>query len=102
MKIPRYILASYGIAFPYIPVLNILVNIAINVWILLFMGAYYFYRKKYKEIIYLLPSFVLILVCFASPVNAYFRYALPYVFALMLNYGLFMKEVIIDKKYYWW
>ena len=61
------------------------------------MGAYYFYRKKYKEIIYLLPSFVLILVCFASPVNAYFRYALPYVFALMLNYGLFMKEVIIDK-----
>ena len=97
LKIPRYILASYGIAFPYIPVLNILVNIAINVWILLFMGAYYFYRKKYKEIIYLLPSFVLILVCFASPVNAYFRYALPYVFALMLNYGLFMKEVIIDK-----
>lgn len=93
LKIPRYILASFGIAFPYIPVLNILVNIAINVWILLFMGAYYLYRKKYREIIYLLPCYILILVCFASPANAYFRYALPYVFALMLNLGLFVKEV---------
>ena len=93
LKIPRYILASYGIAFPYIPILNILVNIAINVWILLFMGAYYLYRKKYREIIYLLPCYILILVCFASPANAYFRYALPYVFALMLNLGLFVKEV---------
>ena len=30
LKIPRYILASYGIAFPYIPVLNILVNIVLE------------------------------------------------------------------------
>ena len=62
------------------------------------MLSYLIYLKKYKEIIYLSPSFVLVLVCIASPVNTYFRYAMPYVFALMLNYGLFMKEVKTNEK----
>ena len=55
-------------------------------------------EKKYKYIITLLPSLTLLLICVASPVNTYFRYAMPYVFALMLNYGLFMKEVKTNEK----
>ena len=88
----RSVLSIFGIAFPYIPILNIIVNIGFNVWLLIFMFSYLFYRKKYKSLIYLIPSLVLVLVCLASPANSYFRYALPYVFALMLNFGLFMKE----------
>lgn len=94
----RKILTTYGQTFQSIPILNIFVNIGINVWILIFMLSYLIYLKKYKEIIYLSPSFILILVCIASPVNTYFRYAMPYVFALMLNYGLFMKEVKTNEK----
>ena len=94
----RKILTTYGQTFQSIPILNIFVNIGINVWILIFMLSYLIYLKKYKEIIYLSPSFVLVLVCIASPVNTYFRYAMPYVFALMLNYGLFMKEVKTNEK----
>lgn len=94
----RKILTTYGQTFQSIPIFNIFVNIGINVWILIFMLSYLIYLKKYKEIIYLSPSFILILVCIASPVNTYFRYAMPYVFALMLNYGLFMKEVKTNEK----
>ena len=94
----RKILTTYGQTFQSIPILNIFVNIGINVWILIFMLSYLIYLKKYKEIIYLSPSFVLVLVCIASPVNTYFRYAMPFVFALMLNYGLFMKEVKTNEK----
>ena len=94
----RKILTNYGQTFQFIPILNSFVNIGINVWILIFMLSYLIYLKKYKEIIYLSPSFILILVCIASPVNTYFRYAMPYVFALMLNYGLFMKEVKTNEK----
>lgn len=97
LELSRNILSIYGNIYQFIPILNIFVNIGINVWILIFMASYLFYRKKYNELIYLSPSFVLLLVCIASPVNTYFRYALPYVFALMLNFGLFLKEVMIDE-----
>ena len=98
LKLSRIILSGFALVFPYIPILNIFVNIGFNVWLLIFMFSYLFYKKKYKELIYLTPSFVLILVCIASPVNTYFRYALPYVFSLMLNFGLFMKEGVINEK----
>ena len=98
LKESRKFLSYYGVSFPYIPVIGLIVNIAFNVWILIFMLVYLIYKKKYKSAIYLIPSYVLILVCIASPVNAYFRYALPYVFALMLNLGIFIKEGVIDER----
>ena len=93
LKETRKLLSTFGKELYRIPVIGLLINIALNVWVLIFMLIYFFYRKKYQSIIYLIPSFVLILVCFASPVNAYFRYALPYIFANLLNLGLFIKEV---------
>ena len=77
LNLARSVLSIFGIVFPYVSILNIIVNIGFNVWLLIFMFSYLFYRKKYKSLIYLVPSLVLVLVCIASPANSYFRYALP-------------------------
>ena len=89
----RDALSGFGNLFPYIPILGLLINIGFNAWILVFMLIYLIYKKKYSSIIYLLPSLVLLLICFASPANTYFRYALPFIFALPVNLGLFLKTV---------
>lgn len=92
----RMVLGGFAVIFPYIPFIGLLINIGFNTWILLFMLSYLFYRKKYKDIILLIPSFLILLVCFVSPANTYFRYALPNVFALPLMLLMFNK--IISKK----
>ena len=93
LKGVRDVLSGFGNIFPYIPLIGLLINIAFNAWILLFLLFYLIYKKKYSSIIYLLPSLVLLLICFASPANTYFRYALPFIFALPLNIGIFIKTI---------
>ncbi|MBQ3475512.1 MAG: hypothetical protein IJH20_05025 [Bacilli bacterium] len=93
LKGVRNVLSGFGNIFPYIPLIGLLINIAFNAWILLFLLFYLIYKKKYSSIIYLLPSLVLLLICFASPANTYFRYALPFIFALPLNIGIFIKTI---------
>lgn len=88
----RNFLMIIATIFPYIPVIGFLVNIGFNSWILLFMACYLIYQKKYKSLVVLLPSFVLLLVCIASPANTYFRYALPNIFAMPLLFGIFLKD----------
>ncbi len=88
----RNVLAAYGLSYQYIPFQGLLINIGFNVWLLIFMFAYLFYQKKYRDLVYLTPSLVLVLVCLLSPANCYFRYALPFVFGLMLNLGIFLKS----------
>ena len=89
LKKPRKVLTLFAQGFPYIPGVGLLVNIGINVWILMIMIGYLIMKKRIKNALYLMPSIVLFLVCLASPANCYFRYALPFVFALPLNYGIF-------------
>lgn len=89
LTVGRNVLSLTAQAFPYIPVLGMLVNIGFNVWLLMIFSTYLIINKKYKYILFMVPYGVLILVCVASPVNCYFRYALPFVFALPLNYGIF-------------
>ena len=89
----RDILSLIGIIFPYIPALGLLVNIGFNTWIILFMIIYLIYKKKYKEIICLIPSVIILMVCFASPVNTYFRYMMPNIFLMPILFGIFKKEV---------
>ncbi len=96
LNILRGVLSVLGNVTPYLPPTCLLLNIGLNVWYLLFMFSYLFYKKKYRYLIYLSPCFVLFLVCIASPANSYFRYALPFVFALLLNAGIFIKEGVID------
>ncbi len=85
----RSALRGFAIAFPYIPLIGLIINIGFNTWIILFIISYLIYRKKCKELIYLIPSILLIMVCFVSPANTYFRYALPNVFAMPVMYGIF-------------
>ncbi len=89
----RDILSTFAIYYPYIPIIGLVSNIGFNTWILFFITTYMFHKKKYYGIIYLLPSYVALLVCMASPVNAYFRYAMPYVFAMPLTIGIFLDVI---------
>ncbi len=92
----RYFLALFGLIFPFIPALGFIVNIGFNVWIILFMLFYLLYRKR-KEWIILTPSLISILICFASPANCYFRYAMPYVFSMPLLIGIFIHVIINER-----
>lgn len=78
----RNVLSGYGKVFPYIPFIGLIVNIAFCNWIILLACDFLIKLKKYKYIIFLMPIISLILVCFVSPVNAYFRYALGIVFSI--------------------
>lgn len=89
----RNILTKYGKIFPYIPVLGLLVNIGFETWILLLMTFYLITRKKHKELIIYTPALIVLLVCIASPVNTYFRYALPNIFAMPLMIGIFLNII---------
>lgn len=93
-------LAFIALIFPCIPVIGLLLNIGFVVWIYFISFGILLVNKKSKYIPILLPAFSLILVCIASPVNTYFRYAQPFVFSLpvvlFLIYGILDKE---KKKY---
>ena len=97
LKPIRTILKGFAITFPYIPFIGLIINIGFNSWILLFMLSYMIYKRKYKDIIYLIPSFILLLVCFVSPANTYFRYALPNIFAMPVMLSMFSKINEKDK-----
>lgn len=93
----RTFFTYYGNIFPYLPVLGLLVNIGFSFWILLFMTLYLFYRKYYQELLFFLPSFIIFLVCIASPVNTYFRYALPNIMLLPTLFGIFLSTIKKEK-----
>ena len=89
----RIILIIYGVIFPYIPGLGLIVNIGFSTWLLLFMISYLIYKKKYKEIIPYTPMIIVFLVCLASPVNTYFRYAMPNIFVMPMMIGIFLRII---------
>lgn len=85
----RNVLSSFAVSFPSIPVIGLIANIAISVWILFTMVGYFLSKKKIRSLVFIIPSLVLILTCIVSPANTYFRYAMPYVFAILFLIGLF-------------
>lgn len=74
-------LVKYAKKFQEIPIIELLVNVGFNTWILIFIIIYSVCKKKYKNILVLIPSIVTFLVCLASPINNYLRYALPIIFS---------------------
>ena len=94
----RKVLSTYGQVFPIIPLVGLISNIGFNTWLLFIMCAYWFTKDKKKYIIVLVPLLVTVLICVASPVNTYFRYTMPYVFAMPLLISLFLNEVSGGKK----
>lgn len=91
----RKVLSTFAIEFPFIPIIGLLSNIGFSTWILFAMGLYLLINKKFKYIIMLLPCYISILVCLLSPVNTYFRYAMPYVYAIPFIIGVWF---YINKK----
>ena len=89
----RKVLIKYGNVFQSIPILGLCVNIGFSTWLLFLMIGYLIYKQNYKEIIIYLPAFIILLVCIASPVNTYFRYALPNIFGMPLMIGIFLSLI---------
>ena len=80
-----------------VPVISWINNIAFNVWLILIILCYFIYTKKLRYIVYIMPFISIILVCIASPINAYFRYTIPYVFAMPLTVAIFI-DIITNKE----
>ncbi len=88
LNFSRKILSEYGIAFPHIPIIGMFANIGFMVWIYLYLLVLLIKQKLSKYLVVLAPALSLILVCVAGPVNTYFRYTLPYVFAFPVTIAM--------------
>lgn len=90
----RKILAGYGNAFRTIPGIGLISNIGFNTCVILICGVYLITQKgKRKYLIALMPHIITILFCLVSPVNNYFRYAMPYIFAMPITTIILIKEL---------
>jgi len=81
-----------------LPIINIVFSVGAYFWAYLIIAGYLIYSKRKKLLIILSPIAVLILTCVASPVNAYMRYLLPYMFVLPLIIILLHNEIIRKAK----
>ncbi len=92
LSMPRNILSSIGVSYPYIPILGSLVNIGFIVWVHLFILCYLITNNLKKYIPLIMPALSLVLILVAGPVNTYFRYFFPVVLTLPLILGLIYLE----------
>ena len=81
----RLILSSFAQGFPYIPLIGLISNIGFNTWLLLGLTTYSIFKKKKEYLIVLSPLLISLLICVVSPVNTYFRYAMPFIFTLIVT-----------------
>ena len=93
----RSITTKYGETFPFIPLIGLLSNIGASAWMVIILTSYLVTKKNKKYILVLLPLYVSILVCIAGPCNTYFRYTMPYMFALPVITTLMINKIKEDK-----
>ena len=87
-------LKLYGNFFRSVPLIGLISNIGFNTCVILVYAVYLIMQKgKRKYLIALLPHFITILFCLVSPVNNYFRYAMPYIFAMPITTIFLIKEI---------
>ncbi len=83
----KALLFAYRFA-EYIPFLAILENVGIYTWLLFILGGYAL-RERKKEGLLLIPLFVSLLICMASPCfYLHSRYAFPVMFTIPFLYGI--------------
>lgn len=92
-KVLRSVLTRWGYIFPSIPLIGLLSSIGFNFWILVILTCYLVTLRKKKYIIPLIPLYGSFLICLISPANTYFRYTMPYVFALPVICMLLLNQV---------
>lgn len=93
----RDTLVVYQGIYPYIPFVGLISNIGFNTWMLLIMGVYLITFKKKEYLIVLMPLYVSVLICIASPANTYFRYAMPYLFSNCALIPLLLNSIAKNK-----
>ena len=89
----RLILSSFAQGFPYIPLIGLISNIGFNTWLLLGLTTYSIFKKKKEYLIVLSPLLISLLICVASPVNTYFRYAMPFIFIMPFIFTLIITRL---------
>lgn len=72
-------LNNFFIEIRKIPIFSLFLKIGIYSWLLLISVCYSVINKSWENILFHLPVLFVLIGCCASPVNAYFRYALPIV-----------------------
>lgn len=65
-----------------IPIIELLFNTGTYSWILLFFLAYALHQRKYQTFIVCMPTIIMFIFLFLSPVNAYVRYMNPIIVTL--------------------
>lgn len=93
----RAFIEGYANTVPYIPIIGAVSNIALNTWAVLILAAYLINTKNKRFLISLLPLFGSILFCFIGPANTYFRYTMPYIFALPVLTVLLLEYIRGEK-----
>lgn len=84
------------------PVLGMFLSAGTHTYILLGECVYLFAKKKRRELIILIPQLCVLMICLASPVNAYLRYMMPIMIALPMNlvwcYGVCHKDEEVEER----
>lgn len=93
----RAFIDGYANTVPYIPIIGAVSNIALNTWAVLILATYLINTKNKRFLISLLPLFGSILFCFIGPANTYFRYTMPYIFALPVLTVLLLEYIRGEK-----
>lgn len=88
-KFLRDSLTFYESVFPYLPGIGLISSIGFSTWVVLILSVY---AKKKRNLIYYIPLYLSIIICFISPANTYFRYAMPYMFILPMFVMLDIQE----------
>lgn len=89
----RVSLVIYEKVVENIPFINIITNTAMITWINILACIILINYKKYKDLIYMIPLIVQILICIVSPANNYFRYIYPSLVMIAFLIPLIKKEV---------
>ena len=72
----RFILEQIS-KLEYAPGIGLLYKCGFYTWVVIFAVGYLIAKKRYVDIITIIPAMVNILVCLVSPVNTCIRYAMP-------------------------
>ena len=70
-----------------LPFISLFFSCGFYSWLIIISTLLLIYYRKYKEIIPLISMYTIILVCIASPVNAYLRYMLPIIISMPFLMG---------------
>lgn len=73
----RNIIYNFTYMLRNMPLIGLLFSCGFYTWFLIVLTLVAIYFKQKKDLIILVPLYVIFLVCIASPVNAYVRYMLP-------------------------